>query len=205
MFIKVAFYKLHKEEHMRAYHIYRQVAQIKDAHGYSAIYKWMPHEYIGFVYGTKNLKNYFDSMGRFARRSFSTRFLTGTFKRSLPTYYSFFDCDNDAEYNLTTYIIIDDKGNFRDYNELVQKYKKRYCCGHNGAYQYRVRGNIMRDHRRSVTPEEINEMEEEYGITLSPIKPKRNINPWDLSECVKCSKGWKAQSKRKRQYKEVMI
>lgn len=58
------------------------------------------------------------------------------------------------------------------------------------------------DQRKSITPEEIVEVRNEYGITLKSIKPKRKIDPWDYEKESKVS-GWKMQSKRRKQWKPM--
>lgn len=182
---------------MRAYYIYRQTSKLLDVHYSYSIYKWLPPECLGYIYGTKELKKYFDSMGRFPRPSFSIKFLYGTYRRK----FSVFNTYSFEPTPQTCYIIVDDKGRFREYNELVSRYKKRSCKRWNYTYQVRHQ-KVMQPQKRSITPDEIQEIKDEYGFTMLPIKSKMSIEPWDLRESSRASKSWKAQTKRRKQYKD---
>ena len=93
------------------------------------------------------------------------------------------------------YLIMDDYGNVRDFHQLTKKYKKKYYRTY-----HKHHGWTVPDQRKSITPEEIVEVRNEYGITLKPIKPKRKIDPWDYEKESKVS-GWKMQSKRRKQWR----
>lgn len=158
---------------MRTYYIYRQQSKLVDVHCEYSLYRWLPFEYVGYVEGTRELYEIFKH-----------KYFRGVL---YPT------CVNS--------FIYDTKGNIRDFHELTDRYKKkyRYISRHN-AYQAHWIHN-MNELRQSITPIEIKEIKDEYGITLNPIKPNRKIDPWCFSEYHKRSKGWKEQTKRKRQYK----
>ena len=64
------------------------------------------------------------------------------------------------------------------------------------------RNTSVADQRKSITPEEIVEVRNEYGITLKSIKSKRKIDSWDYEKGSKVS-GWKMQSKRRKQWKAM--
>lgn len=181
---------------MRAYYIYRQTSKLLNAHYSYAVYKWLPPVCIGYIYGTKELKRYFDSIGRFPRPSFSIKFLYGTYIRK----YSIFNTYNFEPASQTCFVIVDDKGRLRDYNKLVDRYKKHSRKKWNYACQIRHQ-KVMQSQRQSITPDEIREIKDEYGFTMLPIKTKMSINPYDLRECSRISKSWKVQTKRRKQYK----
>jgi hypothetical protein len=188
---------------MRKYHIYMQRTKPVGCHCNYTIYRWLPWEYIGYVTGTKNLYKYF-----------KLKFLYST--RSIDFYYSFnyFEdeyskVENKLDFNYICYheyhryLIIDDHGNVRDFYQLTDQYKKNWTlhykhryCGWNNHWS-----KLTSDQRKSITPEELDEIKYEYGITLKPIKNKRNLNAYDNERCSKVS-GWKMQSKRKRQWKQ---
>lgn len=184
---------------MRTYYIYRQQSKLVDVHCEYSLYRWLPFEYVGYVEGTRELyeifkRKYFRGV-LYPTCVNSFVYDTKLFKRK----FSFWDVHNSEP--LTRFIIVDDKGNIRDFHELTDKYKKkyRYISRHN-AYQAHWIHN-MNELRQSITPMEIKEIKDEYGITLNPIKPNRKTDPWCFSEYHKRSKGWKEQTKRKRQYK----
>lgn len=102
------------------------------------------------------------------------------------------------------YLIIDDHGNVRDFHQLTKKYKKKIIIhyGTRGGGWSNHYANLTSDQRKSITPEEIRDIKDEYGITLKPIKPKRKTDSWDHERGLKVS-GWKMQSKRKKQWKPM--
>ena len=99
------------------------------------------------------------------------------------------------------YLIMDDYGNVRDFHQLTKKYKKKYYRTYHKHHGWNIHcASTVPDQRKSITPEEIVEGKNEYGITLKPIKPKRKIDFWDYEKGSKVS-GWKMQSKRRKQWK----
>lgn len=185
---------------MREYHIYMQRTKCAEDHFKWSIYKWLPWEYVGHAEGTKELYAYFKS-----KFPYSTR--------SINFYHSFnyFDdkylkIDNNWDFMICTheyhrYLIIDDHGNVRDFYQLTKKYKKKYYRTYHKHHGWNIhRASTVLDQRKSITPEEIAEVKNEYGITLKPLKPKRRIEPWVPMRESKVS-GWKMQSKRKKQWR----
>lgn len=175
---------------MRNYHIYIQRTKIVERHCYYAKHKWMPWEYLGYVNGTKELYICF-------KRKYNKKFYDKFNYFEDEYMYESFDIF-PHEYH--RYLIIDEKGVVRDFYELTGRYKKKkiyyYGNGCAGWNEHWMR--LASDQRKSVTPEEIRDIKDEYGISLKSIKPKRNM--WDY-KCNKIS-GWKMQSKRRKQWKE---
>lgn len=96
---------------------------------------------------------------------------------------------------------MDDYGNVRDFHQLTKKYKKKYYRTYHKHHGWNIHWvSTVPDQRKSITPEEIVEVRNEYGIILKPIKPKRKIDPWDYEKESKVS-GWKMQSKRRKQWR----
>ena len=112
-----------------------------------------------------------------------------------------FMCTCPREYH--RYLIIDDYGNVRDFHQLTKKYKKKYYRTYHKHHGWNIHwASTVPDQRKSITPEEIVEVRNEYGITLKPIKPKRKTDSWDHVRGLKVS-GWKMQSKRRKQWKPM--
>lgn len=181
---------------MRTYFIYKQNAKIINTHIETFIYKWLPFEYIGYIEGTKELFNVFGS--RMFKYYFhdSFEYDVNPFERRV---YPF---SLSREYKpIERYLIVDDSGNIRDFHELTKQYKKKRKTWRGRAYQCRHAHNIS-EKRNSIPPSEIKEYKDEYGITFRLKKPKRCYDSWCTYRCKKVSKGWKRQSKRRKQYKE---
>ena len=187
---------------MRKYHIYMQRTKPVECHCNYTIYRWLPWEYVECVKGTKELYKYFKLKFPYSMRSINfyysfDYFDDGHFKAANELGFNYIDYH---EYH--RYLIIDDHRNVRDFHQLTNQYKKRH------QWHYGTRGGGWRvhwskltsDQRKSITPEEVDEIKYEYGITFKPIKPKRNLNAFDHERASKVS-GWKMQSKRKRQWK----
>ncbi len=184
---------------MREYFIYKQRAKLVNSHIEKFIYRWLPFEYIGYVVGTKEIFTIFGS--RMYRYHFHNSFDydLGYWERKV---YPFtFPSDLPP---LERYLIVDDSGNVRDFYELTKQYKKkRRNRWRNQAYQSR-HAHISAEKKHSITPDEIKEYKDEYGVTFLETKRlKRCYDPyWCSYRCKKVSKGWKRQSKRRKQYKE---
>lgn len=188
---------------MREYHIYMQRTKCAECHFKRIIYKWLPWEYVGYVEGTKELYTCFKSKFTYSIRSIN-------FYHS----FNYFDdeylkIDNNWDFMCTCpreyhrYLIIDDRGNVRDFHRLTKKYKKKYYRTYHKHHGWNIhQASTVSDQRKSITPEEIVEIRNEYGITLKPIKPKRKIDSWDYEKGSKVS-GWKMQSKRRKQWKPM--
>lgn len=187
---------------MREYHIYMQRTKCVEGHFKWIIYKWLPWEYVGYVEGTKELYTYFKSKFPYSMRSIN-------FYHS----FNYFDdeylkIDNNWDFMICTheyhrYLIMDDYGNVRDFHQLTKKYKKKYYRTYHKHHGWNIhRASTEPDQRQSITPEEIVEVRNEYGITLKPIKPKRKTDSWDHVRGLKVS-GWKMQSKRRKQWKPM--
>lgn len=187
---------------MREYHIYMQRTKRVEWHCDYNIYKWLPWEYVGYVEGTKELYTYFKSKFPYSMRSIN-------FYHS----FNYFDdeylkIDNNWDFMIRTheyhrYLIIDNYGNVRDFYQLTKKYKKKYYRTYHKHHGWNIHwASTVPDQRKSITPEEIVEVRNEYGITLKPIKPKRKTDSWDHVRGLKVS-GWKMQSKRRKQWKPM--
>ena len=172
-----------------------------EAHFNYIIYRWFPWEYVEYVNGTKELYTYFKSKFPYSMRSIN---FYHTFNYFDDEYLEMansweFMCTCPHEYH--RYLIIDDHGNVRDFHQLTDQYKRQH------QWHYGIRGGgwighypkLISDQRKSITPEEIREIKDEYGITLIPIKRKRITRPWEYRD--KKVSGWKMQSKRKKQWK----
>lgn len=188
---------------MREYRIYMQRTKCAEGHFKWIIYKWLPWEYVGYVVGTKQLYTYFKS-------GFKYNLSSVAFYHSF-NYFDdeYFRIDNDWDFMFSCpheyhrYLIIDDHGNVRDFHQLTKKYKKKgpviWIYSHRGGGWNEHWMKLTSDQRKSITPEEIRDIKDEYGIILKPIKPKRKIDSWNY-KCNKIS-GWKMQSKRKKQWR----
>ena len=200
---------------MRTYYIYKQTAKPIRNHNYYSEYRWMPYEYIGYVTGTKELYNVmrrflygFPHYGKteiVKSFDYSTELFIKQHGYSIEElfYYSL-SKGNSFTRRITTerYAIVDDKGNFRDYYSLTERYKKKYCCR-----QFKYCGQIRRPKyssvlRKQIEPEELREIKQAYGSHTLSLKQKKTINNWDVPEGYRISRCWKDQSKRKHQWKE---
>lgn len=88
-------------------------------------------------------------------------------------YYSLFQ-GNSFTRRITTerYAIVDDKGNFRDYYSLTEKYKKKYDYK---QFKYRVRirrPKYSSNLRKQIEPEELREIKQAYGSHTLSLKQK---------------------------------
>lgn len=188
---------------MREYHIYMQRTKRVEWHCDYNIYKWLPWEYIGYVEGTKELYTYFKSKFPYSMRSIN---FYHSFNYFDDEYSKIKNNYNDYGYTIHEYhryLIMDDYGNVRDFHQLTKKYKKKYYRTYHKHHGWNIHwASTVPDQRKSITPEEIVEVRNEYGITLKPIKPKRKIDPWDHVRGLKVS-GWKMQSKRRKQWKPM--
>ena len=177
---------------MRRYHIYKQRTKVVEYHCEWAKYKWLPWEYLGYLTGTKEVYTYF-------KRKYDKQFYNKFNYFEDEYMYASSDFMMTKEYH--RYLIIDDEGNIRNFRELTDQYKKKrpaiWIYSHRGGGWNEHWVKLTSDQRKSITPEEIRDIKDEYGISLKSIKPKRNI--WDY-KCNKIS-GWKMQSKRKKQWR----
>lgn len=187
---------------MRKYHIYMQRTKPTECHCKYTIYRWLPWEYIGYIEGTKELYTYFKSKFPYSMRSINFYHSFNYFEDE------YFDADNSWDFiyfqthEYHRYLIVDDHGNVRDFHQLTDQYKRQqqWHYGTRGGGWRRRWSKLTSDQRKSITPEEVDEIKYEYGITLKSIKPKRNLNAFDHERASKVS-GWKMQSKRRRQWK----
>lgn len=186
---------------MREYHIYMQRTKRTEWHCDYSIYKWLPWEYVGYVEGTKELYTYFKLKFPYSMRSIN---LYHSFNYFDDEYLKIdnnwdFMCTCPREYH--RYLIMDNYGNVRDFYQLTKKYKKKYYRTYHKHHGWNIHwASTVPDQRKSITPEEIVEIRNEYGITLKPIKPKRKTDSWDHVRGLKVS-GWKMQSKRRKQWR----
>lgn len=186
---------------MREYHIYMQRTKRVEWHCDYNIYKWLPWEYIGHVEGTKELYTYFKSKFPYSMRSIN---FYHSFNYFDDEYSKIKNNYNDYGYTIHEYhryLIVDDHGNVRDFHQLTKKYKKKYYRTYHKHHGWNIHW-ASPDQRKSITPEEIVEVRNEYGITLKPIKSKRKTDSWDYVRGLKVS-GWKMQSKRRKQWKPM--
>lgn len=185
---------------MRDYHIYRQTAKYVNAYTNYSLLRWLPFKYVCTVSGTKELFRLFNNRGFCDRWSLSFHnsftYNSKVFKGTGISFWNIYE-----EKMPERFLIVDDRGKVRDYYELTGRYgkKNRFSYRHR-PYQYRCFSNAS-EKRKSVTPSEVREIKDEYGITMLPIKPKRNRSPWDYERCSAISRGWKKQTKRRKQYK----
>lgn len=188
---------------MREYHIYMQRTKRTEWHCDYSIYKWLSWECVGHVKGTKELYMYFKSKFPYSMRSINFYHSFNYFDDEYSKIKN--NCD-DYGYTILEYyryLIVDEQGNVRDFYQLTKKYKKKgpviWIYSHRGGGWDEHWVKLTSDQRKSITPEEIRDIKDEYGIILKPIKPKRKIDSWNY-KCNKIS-GWKMQSKRKKQWK----
>lgn len=175
---------------MRYYYIYKSISKFIESKN---LYKQLPFEYIGYVHGTKTLYDLWKRGLPWDRPVFCNSFGNGepVFLRN--------PCDK--------YIILDEKGRIRDFHELTDRHIPSYQFNHSGhraPRQDHYGPTTIPEMSQTITPEEIREIKDEYGITLRPCHPKRTHDSWGESCFHKISKGWKKQSKRKHQYKDTI-
>lgn len=188
---------------MREYHIYMQRTKCAEGHFNYIIYRWLPWEYVGYVEGTKELYTYFKSEFPYSMRSINFYHSFNYFDDEYFKINNDWDFMANCPHEYHRYLIIDDHGNVRDFYQLTKKYKKKTIIhyGTRGGGWSSHCANLTSDQRKSITPEEIRGIKDEYGITFRSIKPKRNLDYfWDNVKCSKVS-GWKMQSKRRKQWK----
>jgi len=190
---------------MRTYYIYRQdiryAALYDEIMGFLSKFrcKYFPYEYVGYIEGVKELYKHFTYLRRhrFEQFIFSKTFLY-----------------DNTEFCVTgrpsaKYIIIDDRGNIRDYEQLVRKYAKRK---HYQKYRTPHQCNVLHfrsDIRREITPDDYREYKAEYGAAANlkaPRQKRHRFYIWNIRECHKKSRSWKDQTKRRKQWsKEMML
>lgn len=178
---------------MRRYHIYIQRTKVVEYHCEWAKYKWLPWEYLGYLTGTKEVYTYF-------KRKYGKQFYNKF--DYFEDEYMYAGCDFMMTTEYHRYLIMDDGGIIRDFHRLTDQHKKKK------PYHYGTRGvgwcihwaKLTSDQRKSITPNEIKEIKDKYGITLKSIKPKRNIDSYYHERDYKIS-GWKMQSKRRKQWR----
>ena len=179
---------------MREYYIYMQRTKVIEYHCEWVRYKWLPWEYLGYLTGTKEVYIYF-------KRKYDKQFYNKF--NYFEDEYIYDRCDFMMTKEYHRYLIIDDHGNVRNFRELTDQYKKKrpatWIYSHRGGGWNEHWVKLTSDQRKSITPEEIRNIKDEYGISFKPIKPKRRIDSWDY-KCNKIS-GWKMQSKRRKQWK----
>ena len=140
---------------MRDYHIYRQRAKFVNIHLGYLWWKWLPFEYICTVTGTKELNALFHNPN-FCKRwgiAFHDSFTYD--EKSFKQGKSWDFWDISASNPTERFLIVDDKGNPRNYYQLTDKYKKRYyhICWRR-PYQHHCFHNVS-EHRKSITPDEV--------------------------------------------------
>ena len=189
---------------MREYRIYMQRTKCAEDHFKWSIYKWLPWDYVGYVVGTKELYKYFKLKFKYSMRGINFYHSFSYFEDE------YFDVSNSLDFlyfqthEYYRYLIMDNHGNVRDFYQLTKKYKKKgpviWIYSHRGGGWNEHWVKLTSDQRKSITPEEIRDIKDEYGIILKPIKPKRKIDSWDYEKGSKVS-GWKMQSKRRKQWR----
>lgn len=183
---------------MRDYYIYRQITTCLGVYADYSLYKWLPFECICTVSGTKELYELFNNSNFCNKWNLIFHNSFEYDKRSYRIYWDFY---NERRIIRERFLILDDSGNIRDYYELTDRYRKKHKR-HNWNRPYRChRIHNISEQRRSITPSEIKETKDEYGITMLSIKPKRDYDYWGSVRCCAISRGWKEQTKRRRQYK----
>lgn len=186
---------------MREYHIYMQRTKCVECYFKRVIYKWLPWEYIGCVEGTKELYTCFKLKFPYNMRSINFYHSFNYFDDEYLKKDNNWDFMSTCPHEYHRYLIVDDHGNVRNFHQLTKKYKKKYYRTYHKHHGWNIhRASTEPDQRKSITPEEIVEIRNEYGITLKPIKPKRKTDSRDYVRGLKVS-GWKMQSKRKKQWK----
>lgn len=144
-------------------------------------YRWKEWECLGYTEGAKEL---YLVLGKYIELVNS--FLEQTTFKSLYT-------------PSAQFLILDEKRRIRDYQELIRNIKthrqyRKYCKS-----RWRWPENHS-EQKRSITPEEVQEIRFKYNIDLKPIKNKRKINGYDLEYQTKLQRNWKRY--RKTQYKK---
>lgn len=140
--------------------------------------------------------------------------------------FDFLPKDNLKGKIISTYYCISDENNVLiNYNKIIEdihyrNYKTDYISSFRnplkkqrqkkgytryGIYYWSHHGNNLHNEMmQTVTPQEIKEIYEDYGVKLKPCKEKRKHLQSDLAyleQCTKCERSWKKF--RKHQWKEV--
>lgn len=177
-----------------------QESKLVEIHMDFGYYRYLPPECIGYVKGVKALYKIMQS----SEVKGIGGPLTSNYVCSSSDLFRITYRDLLMEYHFNPrriFLIADDEGRIRDYRELTYKYHKRK---HYNRYRRAIQGSRSRyvsDSRKSITPEELKEIKDEYGVSMLPIKPKRSIKMYDRYKFSNISKGWKKQSKREKQWK----
>lgn len=195
---------------MRRYYIYRQMLILKsvkspkipnhrpentpyaDNPQFMTIYihQWSPYECIGGIDGIRGVRDLF--------------FRCQYGWRRCP-----YDIQDSFQYNTgliplpyrdrrSRYVITDDSGNVRNISEFLPEIKESKF---NNSPVQKHWGSNANEMRQTVTPQEIRELQEQYGIRVKPVKEKRRfIDYWSTCNWHRKGRSWKEQTKRKHQY-----
>lgn len=184
------------------YYVYRQESIFLNVYTNYSLYKWSSFTLIAKIEGTRNLYNYIGPIGWYKKRLFTNSL--SDYGYTFRVYKTFNNAFTDYSYR---YLIIDEKGNVRDFNELTDRYKKKRHRNRNTqAYQYH-HPHLSKHKRKALSNVELKEIKYKYGFNLYD----KNMNDtdkyyyYDSEIGHKKPKNWKSQSKRLKQFKTSAI
>lgn len=182
---------------MRDYTVYSQEAVCVYVAKYWCGWKWLPFRMVGVAHGTRGLLELVSKERRGIEFVNSFLYDTSMFVREDDIY-------NVFVYNTPPirYIVVDDKGNIRDYRSLISRYDERSKTRHT----YNTRESMVRntqEYRKCITGDDIREVKSGYGITLNPIRPKRKSIKCNGYSSSRFQRSWKSQRKSRRQNKMI--
>lgn len=156
--------------------------------------------------GAKDLYNYFTNKYKHTGEKFEivTDFENHTSYNQMsyiPYNYGYYKNEFDFYYYINVYLITDEYGCIVDYDELTKPFHKKHYYKHKKhAYKKMHSKSNYSNAKKELTAKELKNIQNEYGIKIK----QRHCYSWDVYDyydCISCSKSWKDQSKRKRQYK----
>lgn len=179
------------------YYVYRQESIFLNVYTNYSLYKWAGFTLIAEIEGTRNLYNYIGPIGWYNKKLFTNSL--SNYGYTFKVYKTFNNAFTDYNYR---YLIIDEKGNVRDFNELTDRYKKKRHRN-TRAYQYH-QPHLSKHKRKALSNAELKEIKYEYGFNLYD----KNMNDTDkyyYYNVHKKPKNWKSQSKRLKQFKTSAV
>lgn len=177
---------MRREGLMRRYYVYKQEIKWVDRNKDGTVYHLSDWICLGYVETAQGVYDYLGEIklaNSFDYDQVNTKIQTWRFLLS------------------NRYIVTNEKGQIRINDELYKNVKKKF-----GRRQGRKHSNYRWRHpnnhseqTNTITPQEIKEISNEYGIHLKQIKTKRKFNGWTMEYQTKMQRSWKRY--RKHQYK----
>ncbi|MCR1959894.1 hypothetical protein CWE04_11260 [Thomasclavelia cocleata] len=171
---------------MQRYYVYKQEIKWVDSNKDGSVYHLSGWTYLGYVEGAQGVYDYLGEIKLakcFDYERVNTKIRTWRFLVSC------------------RYIVTDKKGRIRTKDELYKNVKRKFGCRQNrkhSGHRWRYPNNHS-EQIHSITPQEIKEISDEYGIHLKQIKVKRKLDGLAMEYQTKMQRSWKRY--RRYQYK----